>query len=137
PTALAPLHVGIQAALNAIASTQQADGLTWATPTYQGKYLMDQAETYLGLLAAAPLAGTLGDATMQAQATQMANAMATGIESIWDAGGGLYHQAELRHGSFAATSWATFYPDALAQAWIVALGDEIFQGKVVSGMRAT
>lgn len=136
-TTLGTLHPGLTAALKAIASTQQSDGLTWATPAYQVKYLMDQAEAYVGLLAAVPIAGTLGDTAMQTQATQMASEMATGIASMWNSTAGLYARAKLSDGSLDTTSWGTLYPDALAQAWIVGLGDEIFQGKVVPAMRAS
>ena len=43
---------GITGALRAIEATQDADGLTWAKPGYPVKYLMDQSETYAGLVAA-------------------------------------------------------------------------------------
>ena len=46
---------GIARALGAIEATQDADGLTWAKPGYPVKYLVDQSETYAGLVAAGEL----------------------------------------------------------------------------------
>ena len=53
---------GITAALGAIEATQDSDGLTWAKPGYPVKYLMDQSETYAGLVAAWELGRVLGSA---------------------------------------------------------------------------
>src|SRR5438105_1535712 len=55
------LSAGIKGAVSAIEATQDSDGLTWAKPTWQVKYLMDQSEVYAGLKAAADLGTTLGD----------------------------------------------------------------------------
>ena len=45
----------------AVISTQQTDGLTWAKPSYQVKYLMDQAEAFAGLKAASKIARVFHD----------------------------------------------------------------------------
>ena len=56
PAAGARPSIAGSGAVAAIESTQQSDGLTWATPSWRVKYLMDQAETYAGLRAAQELA---------------------------------------------------------------------------------
>jgi hypothetical protein len=59
---LATLRRGVGLAVHAIEATQDHDGLTWAKPAWRVKYLMDQAETYAGLRAAAgELAHAQGD----------------------------------------------------------------------------
>src|SRR5437588_379259 len=59
--ALTALRPGITGAIRAIESTLDTDGLTWATPTYHVKYLMDEAEVYVGLRSAAALTSALTD----------------------------------------------------------------------------
>ena len=113
---LASLHASIAAAVGAIEATQDADGLTWAKPTWHVKYLMDQAETYNGLLSASDLATTLRDRALSKQAKADAAKMKAGIASLWDAPTGAYDWA--KSGSVNTTDWGVLYSDAMEQAWI-------------------
>jgi hypothetical protein len=63
-TCLAALLSAVQRSVDAIASTQDIDGLTWAQPLGHVKYLMDQAEVGGGLRSAERLANALGDAAL-------------------------------------------------------------------------
>jgi hypothetical protein len=117
--AIAP---GIAGAIKAIASTQQSDGLTWATPAWHVKYLMDNAEALGGLRAAAALEGVLQDPTLEARAASMAAAMQTGISSLWDSGTSAFDWARQADGWQHPTSWTNLYPDALEQVSAVQWG---------------
>jgi hypothetical protein len=119
---LASLHGGISQAVNAIEATQDGDGLTWAKPAWHVKYLMDQAETYAGLRAAAEVATALDDDALAQRARADAQRMATGIASLWDAATGAYDWAKHDTGARQVTDWHVLYSDALQQAWAVTYG---------------
>lgn len=113
---LQSLHAGVTGAVNAIEVTQDADGLTWAKPTWHVKYLMDQAETYNGLVSAGEIASVLGDSGLAERAGADAAAMKNGIASLWDAPTNAYDWA--KSGGVNTTDWNVLYPDAMEQAWI-------------------
>jgi hypothetical protein len=113
---LQELRAGIAGAVHAIETTRDVDGLTWAKPTWHVKYLMDQAETYDGLVSGAELASDLGDSDLAAAAGVDAGAMKAGIASLWDAPTGAYDWA--KSGGVNTTDWSVLYPDAMEQAWI-------------------
>jgi len=113
---LSSLHPSIAAAVGAIEATQDTDGLTFAKPSWPVKYLMDQAETYDGLVSADELAGALGDRVLAHRSQTDAAAMKTGIASLWDAPTGGYDWA--KSGGVTTTDWTQLYPDAMEQAWI-------------------
>jgi len=119
---LATLRSGIAGAVAAIEATQQGDGLTWAKPAWTVKYLMDQAETYAGLRAAADMAKALGDTTLSRQATADSARMATGIAGLWDNATSAYDWARHANGAQQTTDWSVLYSDSLQQAWAVAFG---------------
>jgi len=119
---LAALLPGMRGAVQAIEATQDADGLTWAKPTYHVKYLMDESETYAGLRAGAVLAGTAGDRALSSRATADADRIAAGVAALWDTADGAYDWAKDGSGARAKTNWGAFYPDAAEQAWAVAYG---------------
>ena len=123
------LHRGIAAAVSAIESTQQSDGLTWATPSWRVKYLMDQAETFAGLKAAEELAGVLADPALAERAGRDAARLWAGVDRLWNAQTGSYDWAVHEDGARTATDWSRLYPDALQQPWAVAFG-------LVTGERA-
>jgi hypothetical protein len=125
-TALAP---GIRGAVRAITSTQDADGLTWAKPTWKVKYLMDQAEAYAGLQAAVELGRALSDNGVVTTASSAAQRMASGVSGLWNQSKGAYDWAVHDTGARQSTAWSTFYPDAQQQMWAVAFG-------LVGGSRA-
>jgi hypothetical protein len=119
---LRDLSPGIRGAIDAIEATMDLDGLTWAKPSWHVKYLMDQAEAYAGLLAAAQLERELNDAVQQTRATALALRMKTGVDALWNPSTESYDWAVHEDGARVATNWATLYPDAMEQAWAVAFG---------------
>jgi hypothetical protein len=116
------LKTGIAKAVKAIEATQTADGLTWAKPTWRVKYLMDQGETYAGLLAAAELARKLNNTTLANRATTDAKRMRTGVGTLWNSSVSAYDWAKHANDARTATNWSYLYSDALQQAWSVAFG---------------
>lgn len=121
-SSLAGLSSGVAAALSAIASTQQPDGLTWATPSYQVAYLMDQAETYGGLEAASDIEQALGNSALASQAARRAGELAAGVAALWNPATASYNWALQANGYEKPTSWDNFYPDGLEQVWAVEWG---------------
>ena len=75
----------VRKAVNAIRSTQQPDGLPWATPDYHAALLMDQAEAYAGLRAAAALATELGVPSLAVKADLAAAAIRRAVAGLWQA----------------------------------------------------
>jgi hypothetical protein len=129
-TRLASLHAGVAAAVHAIESTQDADGLTWAKPAWHVKYAMDEAETYAGLRAAIDIAKALGDSALATRASNDASKLKNGFGKLWNSATGAYDWALHANGGRQTTNWTILYPDALQQVWPVAFG-------LVTGTRAT
>jgi hypothetical protein len=115
------LSSGIAGAIRAIQETQQPDGLTWATPSYQMAYLMDNAEAHAGLLGAASLEVALKNPSLAAQAEQDASRMKSGVQSLWNSTTEAFDWAATASG-VQLTDWSYLYPDAAEQAWAVGLG---------------
>ena len=113
---------GIDGAVRAIEATQEPDGLTWAKPDWRAKYLMDQAETYAGLVAAGELAQALGEQTLAQRAKADAFRMRTGVEKLWNSKDGAYDWAVHEDGARTRTNWSYLYSDALQQPWAIAFG---------------
>ncbi|MDX6207482.1 MAG: hypothetical protein QOF39_3539 [Frankiales bacterium] len=116
------LSAGVAGAVSAIEATHDADGLTWAKPTWHVKYLMDTAESYGGLRAAADLASVLGNAALQARAAADASALSLGAQGLWNAATASYDWARHGDGSQTSTDWANLYPDSMEQSWAAAFG---------------
>lgn len=128
---LESLRPAISKAVGAIRSTQQADGLTFATPDfYRVKLLEDNVETYHGLKAAVTLANILNDTTLANNAQSYATSMATGIESLWSPTNNYYYWAKHEDGALQTTDWSVLSPDAMEQAWTAAFN-------ISTGSRAT
>jgi len=119
---LQALRPGIVGAVKAIKATQRHDGLTWAKPTWQMSYLMDESEAYAGLVAAASLAGTLEDSRLKKSATSAAARLRAGTGRLWNQRLGAYDWALDADGVRDPTNWSVLYPDALSQTWAVAFG---------------
>ena len=120
--ALTALRPGITGAIRAIESTLDTDGLTWATPTYHVKYLMDEAEVYVGLRSAAALTSTLTDKATASRMTLEAKRLKSAVGALWNTTTISYDWAVHDTGAHAVTNWSVFYPDALEQMWAVAFG---------------
>lgn len=115
---------GVGRAVDAILSTQDADGLTWARPDFRVKYLMDQAEVYAGLRAAVELGMELGDRSLVRRAGRAAYRVYAGVRHLWNPATASYDWAVHEDGSRTATDWSVLFPDALQQVWAVAFGLE-------------
>ena len=105
---------------NVITQTQQHDGLTWARPDYQIKFLMDNCEAYEGLRDLASLfQSAFGNASAAAWYNAQAAAMLQGIQNeLWSAGNQLY----LPYAGASSVNLANWYPDAVAQLFPVLNG---------------
>jgi hypothetical protein len=121
-TRLRALAPGIGRAVSAIEATQMADGLTRAKPDYQGELLMDNAEVYGGLRAAATLATALSEPALAARATADARRVVAGVAALWNPAAGGFDWATSPHGTSVAPRWRVLYPDAMESAWAVAYG---------------
>lgn len=101
--------------------TQQSDGLTWAKPDYQIKYLMDNCEAYRGLRDLASLfQNAFGDAAKASYYTNAANAMQNGILNMWLNGKWAVYRDGI--GRNIAPNMGTWYADATAQLFPVLMG---------------
>ena len=127
--ALKRLQKGLGRALDAIEATFDVDGLTWAKPTWHVKYLMDQAETFVGLRAAGVLADALRDKRLAARAAADADRLLAGVATLWNPERGAYDWAKHGNGVRIPTDWSVLYPDSVEQAWAVGFG-------MVTGARA-
>jgi len=106
---------------NVILKTQQSDGLTWARPDYQIKYLMDNCEAYHGLRDAANLfLYAFNDITKANLYNAAADSMLQGINSFWLGSSWAVDKDGL--GNLAAPNFATWYPDAVSQMFPVLQG---------------
>jgi hypothetical protein len=101
---------------------QQTDGLTWALPTYQIKYLMDNCEVYAGLRDYGTLLAALGDTADAATFAARAQASANGISSeLWNASADAYNNA-IGVGNVATPVDWTNYESAAAELFPVLFG---------------
>jgi hypothetical protein len=100
--------------------TQQSDGLTWARPDYEIKYLMDNSEGYRGLSDLASLFNALGDSAKSSYYTAAATSMKNGILSMWMNGKWAVYKDW--YGNFIAPNMGTWYADASSQIFPVLMG---------------
>jgi len=119
---LKSLARGITQAVAAIEATQRADGLTWATPAYHEKLLMDNAEAYGGLRSAVTLATALGEPALATRAARDARRVAAGVASLWNPHSGGFNWARSSNGTSSVSSWTVLYPDAMENLWPIAYG---------------
>jgi hypothetical protein len=103
-----------------LVKTQQSDGLTWAKPDYQIKYLMDNSEVYRGLADISTLFGSLGDSSKQAYYGALATKCQGGVWGMFLGKDWAVYKDAL--GRLAAPTLSTWYPDASAQLFPVLYG---------------
>lgn len=104
-----------------IIQTQQSDGLTWAKPDYQIKYLMDNCEAYRGLRDLASLfQNAFGDTAKAAYYNAAADAVQRGILSMWLNGTWAVYRDGI--GRNIGPNMGTWYADATAQVFPVLMG---------------
>jgi hypothetical protein len=120
----------------AVISTQQSDGLTWAKPSYEVKFLMDQAEAFAGLKAASKIARVFHDKALAATTGAAAKALRDGLDTMWDPATGFYRRAKLSDGTLDTTTWSYYYPDAASEAWVVAVGNFLSPKRLIRASRA-
>ena len=102
--------------------TQQPDGLTWAKPDYQIKYLMDNCEAYRGLRDLALVFQNAFNDTAKAQYyNSKADLMLQGINGMY-LGGGTWAVYKDGIGRLIAPNMGTWYADASAQMFPVMQG---------------
>jgi hypothetical protein len=99
---------------------QQPDGLTFAKPNYQFKYLQDNCEVYHGLSDAVSLFTALGNPTQAAYFSAAAASSIKGIMTMLVAGEWSVYKGV--SGVLQAPNMSTFYPDAMAQLFPVLHG---------------
>jgi hypothetical protein len=105
-----------------IPALQDKDGLTWATPRYRVKYLMDNCESYGGISAyldLRSLAGREGSLLYRAALIQIRKGI---LEELLDSGCTPFHWAKVEDGTKSPSSWNRLYPDAFAQIFPVYFG---------------
>jgi hypothetical protein len=104
-----------------IIQTQQSDGLTWAKPDYQIKYLMDNCEAYRGLRDLASLYQyAFGDVAKAAYYNAAADSMQKALSSMWLNGTWAVYRDNL--GRNIGPNMSTWYADATAQVFPVLMG---------------
>lgn len=94
--------------------TQQPDGLTWAKPDYQIKYLMDNCEAYRGLRDLALIfQNAFNDDSKAQYYNSKADLMLQGINGMWlNESWAVYKDGV---GRLAAPNYGTWYADATSQ----------------------
>ncbi len=112
--------------LNALLSTYvDKIHLTYAKPSYEVCYLMDNCEVYNGLLAGAEVYEKVyKDLEKSKELSEYAQKVMSGIEKyMWNEEGQYYHSAVFVDGKPAfGMDWNNFYPDATAQLFPILFG---------------
>jgi hypothetical protein len=100
-----------------IIDTMQSDGLTWAKPNYEMKYLMDNCEVFRGLDDLAKLYAAIGDTARAQKYAGYAAKNKAGVLSMWmGSHWGIYKDW---YGNNIGPNMATWYPDASSQVFPV------------------
>jgi len=109
---------------DAMLSTLEPDGLTWAKPSYKVKYVMDNAEVYSGLRDLEWMSREIfGDEAAAAEYKRLKEVVSTAIEQeLWDESRQAYAFAKGEDGSLSFPNWTVFYPDATAQLFPIVTG---------------
>jgi hypothetical protein len=108
---------------DAMIATQQADGLTWAKPSYPVKYLMDNTEVYRGLGAIEWLCETVfGDSTAAASYRKHKEDVYSAIQGLWSDTRQTYAYAKMNDDSLLYPDWNSFYADATSQLFPIWTG---------------
>lgn len=93
---------------------QAKDGLTIAMPGHEVKYFMDNCECYSGIMAYIAMRNLVGKGPSEEYA-QAALALKKAIfAQLFDSRNQIFSWA-VQDGHVSASTWQTFYPDALAQ----------------------
>jgi hypothetical protein len=136
-----PFLDSIELALTAIESTQQSDGLTFALPTFDVKYLEDNIETLVGARSAELFGQITSVATakpgLYARAHDVAEKLATGIGYMWNNDAiswdyAIHSNRVFAHNDWSdensqrqqiwATGWGAYASDTIGRAIMAAYG---------------
>ena len=101
-------------ALRCIETVSDRDGLTWATPTYKVKFLMDNVEVYAGLQAASELFAAAGEKAEAGKASAQADRIRKKLPGYWRPADRLFAYALHPNGIFEG-GLDKAYPQGLAQ----------------------
>ncbi len=109
----------VKKAYGCMNSTMQKDGLTWATPAYKAKYLMDAIEVNQGLTAAVELFGVLKEPKLQKDAKKRLakNTVALNKFYLKDKP---YLAWAITEGDTVHQGFEKLYPDLLANSFAAA-----------------
>ncbi|MCL5046013.1 MAG: hypothetical protein M1598_04375 [Actinobacteria bacterium] len=113
----------LQAVADVIAGLQDTDGLVWATPGKETKYLMDNAEDYRGLSDWAELLAALGDQKSARVYARRAASIKSGITvRMWSPWRKQYAWSIDAPGNRAWVRAGVWYPDAVSQLYPLLFG---------------
>jgi len=125
---LTAYSASIPLALTAIESTQQIDGLTYALPTYDVKYLEDNVEALYGARCAQSLAYLLASGntadTLYVRAKHTADELARGVGILWNWETGVWDYAIHSNGVYALNDW-TDENSQRQQIWATGWGEVV------------
>ena len=105
-----------------IPALQDKDGLTWATPKYRVKYLMDNCESYGGITAYLDLRNMVGLGGSLKYHVTLIMIQQGILAELFDTGNAMFFWAKVEDGGKSQSAWNQFYPDALAQIFPVYYG---------------
>lgn len=109
------LYSQIDLIAQVLVQTQHSNGLTWATPSYNIEYLMDNCEGYRGLRDAAQLFQyAFNDSNKAGYYNQRADMMYNGIFKMY-LGNGQWSMFTDDIGTLQTPNMGVWYPDATAQ----------------------
>lgn len=111
--------LAVERSVAGIRLTWQADGLTFAKPSYRVKYLMDNVEVRAGLRAAVRIAGALGNARRRTEWEGLLEENRHGLQALWLAREGRFAVALFEDGN-RHEAFAKWYPDGMANAFALA-----------------
>ncbi|MEI6285258.1 MAG: hypothetical protein WCP79_02045 [Bacillota bacterium] len=111
---LAANRATIESIAGAMLATMQSDGMTYAKPDNQKKYLMDNCEVFSGLAGIAYLESEVFNDNKKARGyNNQRDAVQKAIETrLWNSNTQNYDQT-----AGVPSSWLTFYPDTVSQMY--------------------
>jgi len=112
-------YPSIAKCVDAIKLTWQEDGLTYATPKYPVKYLMDNIEVRVGLRSAVEFARLCNDKTHLKAWKQMLDMNGEGLRKLWLKSDNRFAYAVVNDGSLEK-SMDVWYPGGMANAMVLA-----------------
>jgi hypothetical protein len=117
--------------------TLQSDNLTWAKPTYQIKYTMDNCEVFQGYFAAARLAETLGHAGEYQDWISKSEAVKTALRADMWRGSDSPPRYAVHKGQGLGEYWNAYYPGGMANDFATMYVHEPSDARVQAAWQAT